>query len=103
MTLIRTKYSDNDDDDDDDTLHKEYDDDDNNNNNNNNGHCAHTSESANVKVHYRVNTRTSDMGTINSSDRIAATLYSLGTLFVCINTLHKGDSGDNNNNNINSR
>jgi hypothetical protein len=43
------------------------------------------------------------MGTINSSDRIAATLYSLGTLFVsgihiCINTLHKGDSDDNNNN-----
>jgi hypothetical protein len=39
------------------------------------------------------------MGTINSSDRIAATLYSLRTLFVSgiyvgINTLHKGDSGD---------
>jgi hypothetical protein len=49
-------------------------DDDNNNNN--------TSESANVKIHYRVNTGTSDMGTINSSDRIAAALYSLGTLFV---------------------
>jgi hypothetical protein len=30
----------------------------------------------------RVNAGTSDMGTINSSDRIAATLYSLGTLFV---------------------
>jgi hypothetical protein len=39
-------------------------------------------ESANVKVHYRVNAATSDMGTINSSDRMAATLYSLGTLFV---------------------
>jgi hypothetical protein len=50
------------------------------------------------------------MGTINSSDRIAATFYSLGTLFVsglrniCINTPHKGDSDDdddydNNNNN----
>jgi hypothetical protein len=42
------------------------------------------------------------MGTINSSDRIAATLYSLGTWFVrnmCIKTLHKGDSDDNNNNN----
>jgi hypothetical protein len=46
------------------------------------GHCAHTSESANVKVHCRVNTRTSDKGTVHSSDRIAATLYSLGTLFV---------------------
>jgi hypothetical protein len=46
------------------------------------------------------------MGTIKSSDRIAATLYFLGTWFVseiCVNTLHKGDSGDhddaNNNNN----
>jgi hypothetical protein len=46
------------------------------------GHCAHTSESANVKVHCRVNTRTSDIGTIHRSDRMAATLYSLGTLFV---------------------
>jgi hypothetical protein len=55
------------------------------------------------------------MGTINNSDRIAATLYSLGTLFVsgmqgiytyvCINTLHKGDSDDDddNNNNNNNR
>jgi hypothetical protein len=33
------------------------------------------------------------MGTINSSDRIAATLRSL--------TLHKGDSNDDNNNNNN--
>jgi hypothetical protein len=33
-----------------------------------------------IIVHYRVNTGTSDMGTINGSDRIAATLYSLGTL-----------------------
>jgi hypothetical protein len=35
------------------------------------------------------------VGTINSSDRIAATLYSLGTWFVSgiyIYTLHKGDS-----------
>jgi hypothetical protein len=50
------------------------------------------------------------MGTINSSDRIAATLYCLGTWFclrnICINNLHKGDSifindddDDNNNNN----
>jgi hypothetical protein len=39
------------------------------------------------------------MGTINSSDRIAATLYSLGTVClrnICINTLHKGDSDDDN-------
>jgi hypothetical protein len=39
------------------------------------------------------------MGTINSSNRIAATLYSLGTWFVYINTLHKGDSIFTNNNN----
>jgi hypothetical protein len=42
------------------------------------------------------------MGTINSSDRIAATSYSLGTWFfsgICIvNTLHKGDSIFTNNN-----
>jgi hypothetical protein len=30
----------------------------------------------------RANTGASDMGTINSSDRIAATLYALGTWFV---------------------
>jgi hypothetical protein len=45
------------------------------------------------------------MGTINSSDRIAATLYSLGTLFVsgiCVNTLHKGDSDDDDDNNNNN-
>jgi hypothetical protein len=50
------------------------------------------------------------MGTINSSDRIAAPLYSLGTWFVSgicvyVYTLHKGDSDDyddydNNNNNL---
>jgi hypothetical protein len=45
------------------------------------------------------------MGTINSSDRIAAILYSLGTWFVsgiCVNTLHKGDSIFTNNNINNS-
>jgi hypothetical protein len=60
-----------------------------------------TAESADVKVHYRVNTGTSDMGTINSSDRMTVTLYCLGTGFclrnICINTLHKGDSDNNNN------
>jgi len=38
---------------------------------------------------------------MNSNNRIAATLYSLGTLFVSdisINTLHKGDDDDDNNN-----
>jgi hypothetical protein len=37
------------------------------------------------------------MGTINSSDRMAVTLYCLGTWFasgICVNTLHKGDSDD---------
>jgi hypothetical protein len=55
----------------------------------------------------RVNAGNIDMGTINSSDRIAATLYSLGTLFVsgiyvCINILHKGDSDDDDDNNYNN-
>jgi hypothetical protein len=41
------------------------------------------------------------MGTINSSDKIAATLYSLRN--ICTNTLHKGDSDDDDdNNNINN-
>jgi hypothetical protein len=44
------------------------------------------------------------MGTINSSDRMAATLCCLGTgcvRDVCINTLHKGDSDDDDDNNNN--
>ena len=59
------------------------------------------------------NARTSDIDAINSNDRIAETLYSLGTwvvsrIYVCINTLHKGDNDDddddddNNNNNNNN-
>jgi hypothetical protein len=43
-------------------------------------------------------------------DRIAATMYSLGTWFdsgICVDTLHKGenddDDDDNNNNNNNNR
>jgi hypothetical protein len=53
----------------------------------------------------RVKAGTSDIGTINSNDRIAATMYSLGTLFVsgiyvvCVNTLHKGDNDDDDDNN----
>jgi hypothetical protein len=35
-----------------------------------------------LEVTIRVNTGTSDMSTINSSDRITATLYFLRTLFV---------------------
>ena len=52
------------------TLHKgdNDDDDDDNNNNNNNNNSA--------------NAGTSDIDTINSNDRIAETLYSLGTWFV---------------------
>jgi hypothetical protein len=45
------------------------------------GHCTHTLESADVKVH-RTNAGASNMGTINTSERIAATLYSLGIWFV---------------------
>ena len=39
------------------------------------------SVSANVKYN-RANAGTSDIGTINTNDRIAETLYSLGTWFV---------------------
>jgi hypothetical protein len=35
-----------------------------------------------MSKYIKVNAGTSDMGTINSSERIAATLYSLGTLFI---------------------
>jgi hypothetical protein len=41
------------------------------------------------------------MGTINSSDRIDATLYCLDIVClrnICVNTLHKGDSDDDDNN-----
>jgi hypothetical protein len=43
---------------------------------------AHILRKVLMYKYIRVNTGTSDMGTINTSDRIAATLYSLGTLFV---------------------
>jgi hypothetical protein len=43
---------------------------------------AHILRKVLMSKYIRVNAGTSDMGTINSSDRIAATLYSLGTLFV---------------------
>jgi hypothetical protein len=43
---------------------------------------AHILRKVLMKKYIRVNAGTSDMGTINSSDRIAGTLYSLGTLFV---------------------
>jgi hypothetical protein len=42
---------------------------------------------------------------MNSYIRIAATQCSLGTRFVsgiCVDTLHKGDTEDNNNNNSNN-
>jgi hypothetical protein len=42
------------------------------------------------------------MGTINSSDRMAATLDMVCLRNICLNTLHKGDSDDNNNNNNNN-
>jgi hypothetical protein len=49
--------------------------------NNHIGHCTHNSESANVN-YSTANAGTRDVGTINSNKRIAATMYSLGTLFV---------------------
>jgi hypothetical protein len=35
-----------------------------------------------IIMYIRTNAAASDMGAINSSDRVAATLYSLGTWFV---------------------
>jgi hypothetical protein len=63
-------------------------------------------------MYNRANAGTGDTGTINSNDRIAVTVYSLGTwfvsgIYVLINTLHKGakdddDDEDNNNDNNNN-
>jgi DNA replication protein DnaD len=39
------------------------------------------------------------MGTINISDRIAATLYSLGTLFALDSIFTNNNNNNNNNNN----
>ena len=46
------------------------------------GYCTHTSESTNVKKYNSFNTETNDISTMYSNNRIAATLYSLGTQFV---------------------
>jgi hypothetical protein len=43
---------------------------------------AHILRRVLMKKYIGTNARTSDMGAINRSDRIAATLYSLGTWFV---------------------
>ena len=43
------------------------------------GHCTHTAESTNVLKYNRFNTETNDISTMNSNNRKAATLYSLGT------------------------
>jgi hypothetical protein len=43
---------------------------------------AHILRKVLMKKYIRVNVGASDMGAINSSDRIVATLYSLGTWFV---------------------
>jgi hypothetical protein len=48
------------------------------------------------------NNNNNNRGTINNNDRIAATMYFLGTWFVwgiCVDTLHKGENDNNNNNN----
>jgi hypothetical protein len=42
------------------------------------GHCTHTAESTNVKCN-RFNIEASDVCTMNRNNRMAATLYSLGT------------------------
>jgi hypothetical protein len=43
---------------------------------------AHILRKVLMKKYIRANTEASDMGAINSSDKLAATLYSLGTWFV---------------------
>jgi hypothetical protein len=52
-------------------------------------------------------TENKDIDTINSNNRIAATMYSLGTIFcfrnIRKNTLHKGDNDDDNNNTNNNK
>jgi hypothetical protein len=74
---------------------------------------AHILRKLLTEKYNRANAGTGDIGTINSNDRIAATMCSLGTWFVsgiriCTNTLHKGakddddDDDDNNNNNTNN-
>jgi len=69
---------------------------------------AHILRKVLILKYNRFNTETNDMSTMNSYNRIAATLYSLGTSFlwnISINTVHKGDDDDNdddsNNNNNN--
>jgi len=62
------------------------------------------------KNYNRFNTETNDISTMNSNNRTAATLFSLGTYRnISINTVHKGDDYDdyddddsNNNNNNNN-
>jgi len=58
------------------------DDDDDNNNNNDNDNIlgtAHILRIVPIKNYNRFNTDTNDISTMNSNNRIAATLYSLGT------------------------
>jgi hypothetical protein len=43
---------------------------------------AHILRNVLIEKYIRANAGASDMSTINSSDRIAATLYSLGTWFI---------------------
>jgi hypothetical protein len=47
----------------------------------------------------KANAGTGDIGTVNSNDRIAATVYSLGTWFVSGAKDDGGDDDDDDNNN----
>ena len=55
-------------------------------------------------MYSRFNTETNDISTMNSNNRTAATLYSLGDIVclrnISINTLHKGDDDDDDDDNI---
>jgi hypothetical protein len=61
---------------------------------------AHILRKVLMQKYIRANAGASDMDTINRSDRIAATLYSLETWFV--SGIYKGDSIFTNNNNNNN-
>jgi hypothetical protein len=63
---------------------------------------AHILRKVLMEKYNRFNTETNDISTVNSNNRIAATLYSLGTVClsnISINTLHKGYDDDVDNNN----
>ena len=65
---------------------------------------AHISRKVLMWKYNRSNTETNDISTMNSKNRIAATLFPRDIVClknISINTLYKGDDDDDNNNNNN--